>query len=65
VFSLCFRVFEVIADSDCAWGGRAKYLAFHVVVKSPKPAEAWNILPVSRSGPRDRRVDRLLGFVSV
>jgi hypothetical protein len=55
----------VTTDSDCAWGGGAKYLAFHVVVKSPKPAEAWNILPVSHSGPRDRRVDWLLGFVSV
>jgi hypothetical protein len=41
-----------------------KYLALHVVVELPKPAEAWNILPVSRSGPRDRHVDRLLGFVS-
>jgi hypothetical protein len=65
VFSLCFRVFEVTADSDCAWGGRVNYLAFHVVFKSRMPAEAWNILPVSCSGPRDRRVDRLLGFVSV
>jgi hypothetical protein len=37
VFSLCFRVFEVTADSDCAWGGGAKYLAFHVVVKLPIP----------------------------
>jgi hypothetical protein len=60
-----FRVFEMIAGSDCAWGGRAKYLAFHIAVKSPEPAEAWNILPVSRSGPHDRRVDWLLGFVSV
>jgi hypothetical protein len=52
-----FRVLEVIAGSDCAWGGRAKYLAFHVVVKSLKPAKAWNILPVSRSCPRDRHFD--------
>jgi hypothetical protein len=54
-----------MAGSDCAGGGRAKYLAFHVVVKLPKPAEAWNILPVSHSSPCDRRVDWLLGFVSV
>jgi hypothetical protein len=60
-----FRVFELMAGSDCAGGGRAKYLAFHVVVKLPKPAEAWNILPVSHSSPCDRRVDWLLGFVSV
>jgi hypothetical protein len=65
VFSLCFRVFEVIASSDCAWGGRVKYLAFHVVVKLPTPAEAWTILPVLSSGPHDRRVDWLLGFVPV
>jgi hypothetical protein len=25
---------------------KLKYLALHVVVESPKPAEAWNILPV-------------------
>jgi hypothetical protein len=46
----------VIADSDCAWGGRAKYLAFHVVVKSPMPAEAWNILPVVHV------IDVLIGY---
>jgi hypothetical protein len=39
-----------------------KYLALHVVVESPKPAEAWNILPVSRSGPCGRHVDQLLRF---
>jgi hypothetical protein len=48
----------VIAKSDSAWGGKAKYLALHVVVELPKPAEAWNILPVSRNGPCGRHVDR-------
>jgi hypothetical protein len=38
---------------------KLKYLALHVVVESPKPAEAWNILPVSCNGPCGRHVDWL------
>jgi hypothetical protein len=37
---------------------KLKYLALHVVVELPKPAEAWNILPVSCNGPCGRHVDQ-------